>query len=62
MLISLFNLSDWSFGGVLMAILVLNLLVFMILTLAPGIHNTATAWIRKFIDFVIPSRSGNWKA
>lgn len=62
MLISGFHLSDWSFGKILMAILVLNVLVFMILTLAPGIHNTITAMVRKFIDFLVPPRCGKWKA
>ena len=61
MLISLFNLSEWGFGGILMAILTLNVLVFMVLTFAPRIHNTITATVRKFIDLIVP-RSGTWKA
>lgn len=48
------NLSDLGFGGILMAILTLNMLVFLVLTFAPRIHNTITATIRKFIDFLVP--------
>jgi hypothetical protein len=60
MLISLLNLSEWGFGGILMAILTLNIFLFLVLTFAPRIHNTITASVRKFIDCLAP-RSGTTK-
>lgn len=54
MLVSLLNPGDWSFGLVLMSILVLNIAVFLVLTFAPILHNTITYIVRRFIDFVSP--------
>ena len=54
MLVSIFNPGDWSFGVILMGILVLNIVVFLVLTFAPKVHNTVTYAVRRFIDFVSP--------
>lgn len=34
-----------SFGGVLLAVLAFNLLVLLVLTFAPQLHNKITDWI-----------------
>lgn len=54
MLVSLLNPGDWGFGTILMIILVLNVAVFLFMTFAPKVHNSITAAIRTFIDFMIP--------
>lgn len=54
MLVSILNPGDWSFGVILMGILVLNIAVFLVLTFAPKVHNTITCAVRKFIDIVSP--------
>ena len=59
-MISLLDVNNWSFGGILMAILALNVLVFAVLTFVPRLHNTITSTIRKVIDFLV-GRSGTWK-
>lgn len=54
MIVSSLNPGNWSFGLVLMSVLVLNIAVFLVLTFAPKLHNTITYIVRRFIDFVSP--------
>lgn len=53
--------GEWSFGEILIGIFVLNVVVFLVLTFAPKVHNTITCAIKKFIDFVSP-HTGTKKA
>ncbi len=54
MLVSFLNLGDWSFGVILMSILVLNIAVFLVLTFLPKVHNSITCAVRRFIDLITP--------
>jgi hypothetical protein len=53
-LIAIWDIEDWSFGRILMAILLMNVVLFVVLTCAPGLHNSVTKGVKKFIDSVVP--------
>ena len=51
---SLFEIEDWSFGRILMAILLMNFVLFIVLTCVPGLHNSVTQGVKKLVDSIVP--------